>query len=405
MQWEHGGPPVAPGSRPMSTTHSRSMSMADQAHPASFTGSQSMHNLNRPGSVYSQNNFAGVGSTGAGRHAGHAYSKSVPSALARGANANQHRPTSSFYALDGHSVAETMSNANNGSISENFPDYSHPQAAVGKQIGHGATASRLSKISFADTSFGSAGSHGGHSRSATGVVDKRPTSSYYNNGNGSVSSPNHHRYRSSMASSVYLPAKVSPSLPSGGSLTNLAGVQQQQQLLHGEGVTVSSAVSPLSGRTQSYSALAEAAFPDGHVESPFVDAHAVSASSAESPLYQTAPGASLPQDASGKSRKANITVSTSMPFISQPAGRDSIMSPDELLQAYASAKSPTVTSRPQLPGGQTSYFGPLATQQQPQEELSEVSAPSSAAPAAAATRSVSGKKPKFSGTMGFAFHR
>ena len=347
MRWEDGAPGVHPPDQAAASTTSRPMSMVQRGgsdlsavlgRPSSAYNAgdrTSQYSTQRPAliqqsSSYSYNgssagqNFTGVGSSN-GKHqysysnasagtAQHKFREDMPTAEStehllslaqpreaplRPATHVGQRPTSSFYAIDGHSIA----------------DYGHGHgdgvSARGSSMYDKAAGSRTSRISFANMDdMVTAGQQHGRSRS-----------SYFNNGEGSVSSPNANRYRTSVASSHYGVAHPSPPISASGSMTALA---------------TSADANPADG----------------------------------SPARNNKP--------------RNITVSTSMPFIAQPNGRESIMSPDDLLRAYASAKSP-IPMDVNSPDHQE-HLSPSASDGPP-------------------SRTRSSKKPKFSGVMGFGFNR
>lgn len=219
------------------------MSMSTHARQASLS--------QRPISTMSHGgaNFAGVGSTAA---AAHSRDQSHSAASAYG------RPTSSFFALDGHSTAEALSTDDVDS-----PAGTRPSA---RQIGHG---DRVSRVSFVES----------------GMTSTKRVTSYFSNGPGTASSPNHHRYKDSLAKST------------------------------------SSCRSPDAQADAGNDPFDTEDIGTTHVPAGPDDESASSSTWA-------AP------------RKHNITVSTSMPAFTPSIDRQSIMSPDDLLKAYASSKSP-----------------------------------------------------------------
>ena len=212
----------------------------------------------RPISIasFGGNNFAGVGST---RHTPAAsFSAAAHSRNISQAQSAAGRPTSSFYALDGHSFIETPP------TSAELPGQQRTRAAG---VGHG---DRVSRVSFAESAY-----TGGHS--------KRPSSFF------AASSPNAHKSKHSVAS---IPAM--PRVPANAA----TGYEASD-----------------------FSAGSDDASP--HVLSPEEIAHMGSrkGSKSSSPVKN--------------GKKHNITVSTSMPFLGNIGGRQSIMSPDDLMKAYA----------------------------------------------------------------------
>ena len=257
------------------------------------------------------NNFAGVGSN---RHTP-AASFSAAASHARNQSQAQSaagRPTSSFYALDGHSFIETPP------TSAELPGQ---QRFRPNGTGHG---DRVSRVSFAEYAYTN-----GHA--------KRPSSFI---ATGAVSSPNAHKSKQSTSS---IPAM--PRLPA----TAATGYEN----------------SDLASEV------------DGH--SPH------SLSSEEIARVGSAKG-NKNSTPTKNSKKHNITVSTSMPFLGNIGGRQSIMSPDDLMKAYA-FKAHQPVERPDTVFTEASRYG-----DEQQEEVVR-SSEEGELPAA--------KKGKFAGKFGF----
>lgn len=332
-QWDSGAGGSGSPARPFSTAHahSQSLSMSQQGSRPSLSG--------RPISSYSfgANNLAGVGS-----HMHHgdgdsdAYPQSFPSDPNGPATASTCRPTSSFYARDGHSAMEAPL-----ASGESFNSLERNSMVMTQSRQIGNRGDHVSRISFAESTF-------------TGGDRRSKRMSYFNNGNGSVSSPNVHRYKNSVAASISSVPKIPPA----------AGFDVTQ------GVD-SSAPRPLSSTD-----INGAVQLRGHSSHP-------SNASASSPFDHSG-SVSDPDGMANdnthppsKSRKANITISTSMPFMNQPQGRESILSPDELLQAYASKATATMGQ------SETEYFDTEILEDQQQTN-------------------VGGKKGKLAGMFGLA---
>lgn len=172
-----------------------------------------------------------------------------------------------------------------------------------RQIGHG---DRVSKVSFAESAFTNNGA----------AAAKR--TSYFANGPGTASSPNHHRYKHSLGNSI-------------------ASIPKRSGLARSIANDVTEGVDTLAPRPLS----------QGDVEHlarniPSHDGTASRASMHKASLSEAAVSPSLPHPARlGPGKKHNITVSTSMPAFNPAVDRQSILSPDDLLRAYASSKGST----------------------------------------------------------------
>jgi len=262
-------------------------------------------------------NFAGVGSNRANNH------QHSPSAGTGGKNG---RPASSFYDIDGHSAMEYSP-----PIDGSAPMPSPPsQVAQMRQIGHGGNnpSNRISRVSFAESSFTNKDpnrrtSYFGSANSIYGGVSS---------GTGNNRNSNGHKYRNSLAASLHsnnvpmppLPIASQYSPPLGdasrsGSDQDLAGILTPSK----HGASLSNGSSVKTGYRPSSLAYSNTAFAENDT---IADNSAL--------LHPPAP-----EKQQIKPKKHNITISTSMPFISPPKGRESILSPDDLLKAYASSKS------------------------------------------------------------------
>lgn len=250
-------------------------------------------------------NFAGVGST---KHTPAAsFSATAHSRAQSGAG----RPTSSFYALDGHSFIDTPP------TSAEMPGRSRPMGT-----GHG---NRVSRVSFAETAY-----TGGHSKRL---------SSFFASGAG----PTPHA-RTSKYSTSSIPAM--PQLP--------------------------------ASAATGYEAGDFAAGVDG--SSP----HSLSLEE----VARLGKGSKDTSPSKWSGKKHKNTVSNSMPFLGNIGGRQSIMSPDDLMKAYAfKAHQPQPADRPDTAHTEASKYA-----DEQQEEIArsseEVDAP---------------KKGKFGAKFGFGF--
>lgn len=308
----------------------------------------------RPMSAYTvgtANNFAGVGSNvlyAPGRTPSHQHTPSTATSDVAG---RQGRPVSSFYALDGHSVMDPFSN---GAVPDHEGGMPSAQAQVDqmRQIGHGNHSSeRVSRVSFADTSFGSGkekrGSYFGFAHS-TGP-DGKPRMSVVDSTqdrDSSVGMPTPPIPAASQYPSVYSD-RQNPGVQRSGSNGDLAGILTNAPTSYHH-ANPSIATSMKSGYRPSSLAY----------QDPAQEADDSALLSEELQDQHTSP-VTIPTAQKKNPKKHNITISTSMPFVNQPKGREStsIMSPDDLLKAYASNK---VTSpAPTLPhqnSQQSSFF-------------------------------------------------
>lgn len=301
----------------------------------------------RPISGYSvasvNNNFAGVGSTMrmppmaaqfptiAGGDEGHnrAYSTSGFSAVGSQADG---RPASSFYALDGHSTVETPSDVGAPSArrhlgNKSLTSNSRPQSELSRAAGTGV-GDRVSRVSFADSSFTGGAKEGGGNR----------RSSYFANGPGTASSPNSHKYKSSQGNSV-----------SGNSIFNMYGGLNSKDTpampripipaLYAKDRDVTRGVEASTARALSAEDLAGIISPKGPTSPDSFETAALPASrSADGnlgPFENDNTDYLSPPNEGNTNKKHNITLSTSMPRLANPQGRQSILSPDDMLKAYA----------------------------------------------------------------------
>ena len=299
------------------------MAMSQHAARPSLSG--------RPISTYSAgaDNLAGVGLHG-GQNApvnfSHIRSQSQSAASAYG------RPASSFYALDGHSGLDSDSPttmkylAGSGNV-ESQPNSS--QVAQMRRIGHG-DHDRASRVSFADNTW--ANSNNKHASLV----------SHPKQGVGSAASPNHHRYKSSIGQSISsLPMRPSPA---SGPEDVAYGVDSAtpRSLSHSDVVGMLTSADGLPNRSQARL-------------------------SSSSPAQQDEIS-SLPIN--GVQKNQDSSFAANMPFIGQPVGRDTILSPDYLLQAYASKTSNGTA--PMQRSETAESFATVPEHDQP-EELNKVS--------------------------------
>lgn len=341
--------PGGSGARPsmQSRAHSRYSSMAGSPDKSNMTmqqtGNERPSLASRPISSYSvasTGNFAGVGSnnvrmppmaaqfpTMTGEDEGHNRGYSTSGFSAVGSQA-EGRPASSFYALDGHSTVETPSDPGapitrrhigNKSLTGN----SRPNSEFARPQGTGQ-GDRISRVSFADSSF--TGREGGNRRS-----------SYFANGPGTASSPNAHRYKSSQGNSI-----------SGNSIFNMYGVKDAPAMpkipipaAFSKDRDVTKGVEASTARTLSAEDLAGIITSKGAMSPDSFETASLPASrSADGNLGIFADNnieyLSSNDAANGSNnKKHNITLSTSMPRLANPEGRQSILSPDDMLKAYA----------------------------------------------------------------------
>lgn len=342
------------------------------------TGSGRPSLASRPISGYSiasnGNNFAGIGSNNvrmppmaaqfpAMSNEGHAadaagpfgdmhsrgYSTSGISAVGSHAEG---RPASSFYALDGHTGMDTPTSAgpdptrkhygNNKSITST----GRPTSEFARPQGTGV-GDRVSKVSFADSSFTGKETTGGNRRS-----------SYFANGPGTASSPNAHRYKASQGNSI-----------SGNSIFNMYGGGGKDApampripipAVFNKDRDVTKGVEASTARSLSAEDLASIVVnnnaPGVYSPESFETAALPASRSADENLESMTSGGDqflAVGDSNNNNKKHNITISTSMPRLANPQGRQSILSPDDMLRAYASKTAIAGPSpRPLLSGQQ-----------------------------------------------------
>lgn len=305
-------------------------------------------------SIASNGNFAGVGSNNVrmppmaaqfpamSNDEGHAsdaagpfgdmhsrgYSTSGASAVGSHAEG---RPASSFYALDGHTGMDTPTSAGSDPTrkhygnSKSITSTSRPTSEFARPHGTGV-GDRVSRVSFADSSFTGKETGGGNRRS-----------SYFANGPGTASSPNAHRYKASQGNSI-----------SGNSIFNMYGGGKDAPAMpripipavFNKDRDVTKGVEASTARDLSAEDLAGIVVNAPGVYSPesFETAALPSSRSADENLNSMTSGDDgfLAVGDNNNNKKHNITISTSMPRLANPQGRQSILSPDDMLRAYAS---------------------------------------------------------------------
>lgn len=251
------------------------------------------------------------------------------------------RPASSFYALDGHTGMETPTSAGfDGTVNPTRRHYgnnksitstSRPNSEFARPQGTGV-GDRVSRVSFADSSF--TGREGGNG-------NKR--SSYFANGPGTASSPNAHRYKASQGNSISgssifnmysggANAKDAPAMPR----TPIPAVfSKDRDVTKGVEATAARSLSD-----QDLAGIVVNTAPPVHSPESFETAALPASRSADGNLgnmseHDSEHLAVTDFNNNSINKKHNITLSTSMPRLANPQGRQSILSPDDMLKAYA----------------------------------------------------------------------